>query len=228
MSVLSKKNVDGATETVDFGTPVVLPRVNLLPPEIADRVRFRRIQYGLGGGVLAAVGVVALLFVAALGSASAADEELAAATDAGTGLQAQTAKYADVRAVYAQAAAADGMLTKAMGEEVRFSQFLSDLSLTKPANVWLTQATFAQAPVAPAGGATVPSVGNVTFTAKAYEHDDVAAWLESLAKQKGYSSPYLTSSTKSVIGKREVVEHESVVLLTPEALSGRFTKPAGG
>ncbi|MCW2713546.1 MAG: Fimbrial assembly family protein [Frankiales bacterium] len=227
MSVLSQRS-ERTDEVVGTGIALVLPRVNLLPPEIADRMRFRRIQYGLGAGVLAAAGVVALLFVGAMGSVDDANAELTRATGTGAGLQAQTAKYADVRAVYAQAAGAEAMLTRAMGEEVRFSQFLNDLSLTKPANVWLTQATFAQEPVAPTGGATVPSIGNVTFAAMAFEHDDVATWLEALAKQKGYSTPYLSASTKSLIGKREVVEHSSVVLLTPEALSGRYTAPAGG
>ena len=225
MSILSDLKT---TDTpVGTGHPV-LPRVNLLPPEIGERARFRKVQMGLGGGLLATVGAVALLYVAAVGSVNEAQVELDEATATGTALTAQTAQYDDVKAVYARAEAAKVMLTKAMGEEVRYSRFLNDLSLTIPDNVWVKNVTFAQAPVAPGVGATEPGVGTVTFTGVGFKHDDVAVWLESLAKQKGYTNPYFTSSTKSLIGTREVVDFTSTVTMTPAALSGRYTKPIGG
>jgi Tfp pilus assembly protein PilN len=212
---------------VGTGHPV-LPRVNLLPPEIAEKARFRRIQMGLGAGLAATVAVVSVLYVGALSSVDDAQTELTSATAAGNALQAETAKYADVQAVYARAEAAQVMLTKAMGEEVRYSRFLNDLSLTIPDNVWIKNVTFDQAPVPPAVGATEPGVGTVTFTGVAFAHDDVAVWLESLAKQKGYVNPYFTSSTKALIGTREVVDFTSTVTMTSAAFSGRYTSPIGG
>jgi Tfp pilus assembly protein PilN len=226
VSVLSE-HVEETRQKAGTGLPV-LPRVNLLPPEIAETVRFRKIQYGLGGGLLAAVGVVALLYVAAVGSVNDATTELETATATGTSLQAETAKYKDVSAVYARAAAAQAMLTVAMGEEVRYSQYMNDLSLTVPENVWLKNVTFAQAPAPAALGSTVPGVGTVSFTGVGFKHDDVAVWLESLAKQKGYVNPYFTSSTKALLGNRETVNFTSTVTMTADALSGRYTTPQGG
>ena len=226
MSVLSE-HVEQTRQKAGTGLPV-LPRVNLLPPEIAETVRFRRITYGLGGGLLAAVGVVALLYVLATAAVSDATEELQTATATGASLQVETAKYADVQAVYARAAAAQAMLTSAMGEEVRYSQYMNDLSLTVPENVWVKNVTFAQAP-APAGlGSTVPGIGTVTFTGVGFKHDDVAVWLDSLAKQKGYVNPYFTTSTRALLGNRKIVNFTSTVTMTSEALSGRYTKPLGG
>ena len=226
MSVLSEHQQQTAAPV---GTGLVaLPKVNLLPPEIAERARFRKVQAGLGGGLLAAVGVVALLYVGAVGSVNDAQAELDTATAQGAALRAETAKYADVKAVYARAAAAQAMLTQAMGEEVRYSQFLNDLSLTVPDNVWLKDVTFAQAPVPAAVGATEPGIGTVSFTGVGFSHDDVAVWLESLAKQKGYANPYFTNSTKAFVGSRATVNFTSTVTLTPAALSGRYTTPAGG
>jgi len=211
------------------GTGVVaLPKVNLLPPEIAEQARFRRIQIALGGGVLAALGVVALLYVGASSSLSEANAELETANAAGAQLQAESAKYGDVTAVYARAAAAEAMLTQAMGEEVRYSQFLNDLSLTVPENVWVKNVSFAQAAVPPALGSTVPGIGTVTFTGVGFKHDDVAVWLESLAKQKGYTNPYFSSSTEALVGTRKTVNFTSTVTMTPDALSKRYTAPAGG
>jgi Tfp pilus assembly protein PilN len=205
-----------------------LPRVNLLPPEIAERRRFRRIQYGLGAAVLSAVGVVAAGFVLATGSVNAANEELVLATAETTRLEAETAKYADVAAVYAQAAAAQAMLTEAMGQEVRYSSFLSGLSLSVPDNVWVTSVSFAQAEVAPAVGSTEPGVGTLTVSGKGFSHEDVALWLESLAGQDTYTNAYFSSSTEALIGQRTVVEFTSTATLTPKALSERYTTAAGG
>jgi Tfp pilus assembly protein PilN len=226
MSVLSDLQ-ESTAQPVGTGL-VALPKVNLLPPEIAERARFRRIQLGLGGGVLATVGAVALLFIGASSSLTEANTELATATATGTQLQAEAAKYADVTAVYARAAAAEAMLTQAMGEEVRYSQFLNDLSLTVPENVWVKDVTFAQAAVPPALDATEAGIGKVTFTGVGFKHDDVAVWLESLAKQKGYTNPYFSNSTEGLIGTRKTVNFTSDVTLTPDALSGRYTAPAGG
>ena len=222
MALLTKKD-----EAVGTGL-VTLPRVNLLPPEIEERKRFRRIQVGLGAGVLAAVGVVAAGVVLASASVSSANEELEAATAEGSRLQAETAKYADVTAVYEQSAAAQAMLAEAMGEEVRYSRFLSDLSLSVPENVWLTSLTFAQAPVEPAVGATEPGVATLTVNGKGFSHEDVAMWLESLAAQKTYTDPHFSSSTEVLIGERKAVEFTSTATLTPASLSGRYTAPAGG
>ncbi len=226
MSILSDMQ-QATAQPVGTGL-VALPKVNLLPPEIGEAARFRRVQLALGGGVLAAVGVVALLFVGASGSLSDANTELEASTATGSRLQAESAKYAEVTAVYAQAAAAEAMLTQAMGEEVRYSQFLNDLSLTIPENVWVKNITFKQAVVPPALGSTEPGIGTVTFSGVGFKHDDVAVWLESLAKQKGYTNPYFTSSTETLIGPRKTVSFTSSATLTSDALSKRYTAPAGG
>jgi Tfp pilus assembly protein PilN len=207
---------------------VVLPSVNLLPPEIAEGARFRKVQMGLGGGVVAAMGVVALLYIGASSSLSEANTELETQQATGTQLQVESAKYKDVTAVYAAAAAAEAMLTEAMGEEVRYSQFLNDLSLTVPENVWVKDVAFAQTAVPPALGSSEPGVGTVTFTGVGFKHEDVAVWLESLARQKGYADPYFSSSTEALIGTRKSVDFVSTVTLTPDALSKRYTAPAGG
>jgi Tfp pilus assembly protein PilN len=226
MSMLSEHQEQTAAP-VGAGHPV-LPKVNLLPPEIAQAARFRRIQLALGGGVVAALGTVTLLYVLAAGSVSDATVQLDAATATSSSLQAQNAKYAEVTAVYASAAAAEAMLTEAMGEEIRYSQFLNDLSLTVPDKVWLKNVTFAQVATPPALGATEPGLGTVTFTGVGYSHDDVAVWLESLAKQKGYKDPYFSSSTEVLVANKKAVDFTSTVALTADALSKQYTAPAGG
>lgn len=206
----------------------LLPRVNLLPPEIEERKKLKQIQVGLGAAVLASVGVVGLLFMAASSSVGSAQEEVDTATAQSTALRAEAATYSNVTQVYAQAAAAQALLTQAMGEEIRFSRFMNDLSLTVPDNVWVKGATFTQGSSPAAVGSTEPGVGTVTFTGVGFSHDDVAVWLESLATQKGYTNPDFTNSTETLLGTRKVVNFASTVQLTSAALSGRYSKPIGG
>ncbi len=120
------------------------------------------------------------------------------------------------------------MLTQAMGEEVRWSRFMNDLSLTVPDNVWVKNVAFTQAPRRPAAGRSRARDRHVTFTGVGFAHDDVAVWLEALAKQKGFANPYFANSTEALLGSRKTVNFTSTATLTSAALSGRYTAPAGG
>jgi len=202
-----------------------LPRVNLLPIEIAQAARFRRIKFGLGSVVAAALGLVALLVAGAAGSVTDAHDKVDTAAAQQRSLQSQAAQYRDVTATIARAANAQALLVTAMGEEVRYSRFLDGLAQTIPDHVWIKSVTFSQAVpagAAPAAGATIAGIGSVTFAGTAYQHEDVAVLLESLKTQKGYGGPLFQNSTEGLIGTRTVVTFSVTVALTPEALSGRY------
>ena len=212
-----------------------LPRVNLLPPEIEQERRFRRVQLGLGAGVLASLGVVAALFLAANGQVADAEGDLADSKSQTSRLEAQAAEYSQVPLVYSKVEAARAQLELAMGKEVRWSFYLNDLSLKTPGKVWLTTMTAAvnqdtagtALAAAAAPGYINPGLGTVTFEGFAVAHNNVANWLDSLAKQKGYDQPYFTDSTKEKIGETEVVKFKSQVSITEDALSKRYIQKAG-
>ena len=223
-----------------------LPRVNLLPPEIAEQATLKKVQMGLGAGVLGAVGIVGLLFVSATHGVSSAQTSLDQETSRGQSLVAQKAQYANVTAVYSAAAAAQAQLSTAMGQEVRYSQLMHDLSLSIPSTVWLKSLSYTQTPpAAPAGAApaaataagtaaakpavaTGPTaIGTLTVTGIGFSHDDLALWLESLANQKNYADAFFSSSTESLMGQRKIVTFTSTTNLTSNAYSGRYTKPLG-
>ena len=212
-----------------------LPRVNLLPPEIEERRRFKKVQAGLGAGVVVAVGVVGALVLLANGQVSDAQSDVDTQTARGTVLQADVAKYADVPVVYAQVDAAKAQLTQAMAQEVRWSRFLNDLSIITPGKVWLTNVTVVQqdassalATAAPAPGTYgTPNIGTITFQGKGSTHNDVAAWLKALGTEQGLADPYFTQSTEQKIGTENSVTFDSQAVLTEDLLSGRFTDKAG-
>jgi Tfp pilus assembly protein PilN len=227
-----------------LGTGAVsLPRVNLLPPEIAERRAFRRIQVLLGSAVLGSLVVVGGLYVTASHSASSAQSELDRVNVDQAQLQKQITSYRGVTALYAAAEAAQAQLTTAMSDEVRYSQLLNDVSLSVPSSVWLTNVSFSQTvpkstatagasaslvqqPVAAVG---VPTpIGTATFQGVGFSHDDVATWLDALAGLKTYANPYFSNSTEALIGQRQIVNFTSTVTVTSAAQSGRYSKPVGG
>lgn len=212
---------------------LVIPRVNLLPPEIEERQRFRRTQVGLGAAVLGAVVVVGAVYAVAAADASDAQDQLAASQAEQTTLQAEAGEYAEVPQVYAAVETKAAQVQLALGQEVRWSLFLNDLSLTVPERVWVDSLIVNQdvdaasaAPVTAPGSTPFADVGigTVTFTGKAYAHNDVAAWLESLAGQKGYAQPYVTSSVLGEIGTKDAVSFSSEVAVTADARSNRYAE----
>jgi Tfp pilus assembly protein PilN len=158
---------------------------------------------------------------------SSAQTSLNQAQSQTTSLQAEMAKYNNVTAVYGAAAAAQAQLTTAMGQEVRYSQLLHDLSLSVPSTVWLKSLTYTQTPPTAVGTAGTAPVGTVTVAGVGFNHDDLALWLESLAGLKAYSNVYFSNATESLIGARKVVNFSSTADMTPAALSGRYLKPLG-
>lgn len=220
-----------SSESSVLATGARLPRVNLLPPEIAEGQKLRKVQLGLGVAVLGSAAVMGVLFVSASHSVTSAQTSLDTANATTTDLQAKISRLGDVTAKQAKLQAAQAQLTSAMGDEVRYSFLLKDLSLSVPSNVWLKSLNFTAAsttPTSAAAAAATPSVARLTVNGVGYSHDDVALWLEALAGQqnakgqKTYANPYFTNSTETLIGQRTTVNFSSTADLTVSALSGRY------
>lgn len=215
----------------------VVPRVNLLPPEILQTRKFRRTQKVLGASVVGVAVAVGGLYVLANNSANAAAEELAVAQAETSRLKTEEAKYAEVPRIIAEVDAAKDARGQALATNVAWYRYLNDLALTYPDEVWLENFT---ATVAAAGGTTgaapvpvagsnplaTPGIGTVTFTGKALEHSDVASWLDVLAGTEGFADAYFTNSTREQIDGTDVVNFTSQVVVTGDALWDRYESEA--
>jgi Tfp pilus assembly protein PilN len=215
--------------TTSVGVAPTMPSVNLMPTEIAEAAKFRRFQFAMGAAVVAAVAIVGVLYVSGRGGVSSAQTELDNANTAHATAQTELSSLSSVSAIYQQVASKQAMVQQAMGDEIDWSTYLSDLSLRIPDNVWLTNMNAAEtgstaAATAPAASA---GIGTITFGGVAFSHDDVATWLDVLAKEKGFTNVYFSNSTAGVIGTKPVVNYSSSVGLTDDATSGRFSQPAG-
>jgi Tfp pilus assembly protein PilN len=216
------------TQTLSTTQLAGLPRVNLLPPEIAEKRRARKMQVGMGAAVAVAVVGVAAGYVMAHSSVSSAKSDLADAQAETSRLQTQVAQYAGDQTLRAQLSAEQGMLSTAMANEVQWSHYLNDLTLRIPDNVWVSNVTITTGSSGTTGAtAGAGGIGQISVAGTAFTHDDVAAWLDSLAKEKGYANPYFQNSAETFIGTRRFVNFTSTAVVTSDALSGRYTRPAG-
>jgi Tfp pilus assembly protein PilN len=203
-----------------------IPRVNLLPIEIIEGRRFRRTQGLLGATV---VGVLVLAgagtYVAQRGVA-AADEQLVAAQARVSTQQAEKARFASVPKVIAEVDAANTARVLALGADVLWYRYLNDLDGARPNGVKLSGMTLALSAGPAAAGAdplTQAGIGTVTLEGTATRYGQVASWLEELNKITGLGSSSLTNAAKD----EDVVTFSSGVVLTADALSGRYLKKAG-
>lgn len=230
-------------DVADLGTTRVHvdARVNLLPPEIAEAERFRREQVVRGAAVLAALAVVGGLYVTAAGGVSSAQSEVDSATQRSTELSREVAALADVPATALALQTAQGQRTGALGNEVRWAEYLNNLGILTPASIQLeslsiTQSVDAPAAAAAPGSATgpvsatgTPGIATVTFAGIAKSNDAVAFFLDSLAKQKGNVDPYFSSAkaAEDDRSKRDVVTFDATVTVNDEAKSGRYSTSGG-
>jgi Tfp pilus assembly protein PilN len=83
---------------------------------------------------------------------------------------------------------------------------------------------------APAPAAVPNTIGTLSVTGLAGTHDDVAAWLTAMAKQRGVADVYFSTSTlvPASNGVRSHVTFTSTAVLTADLLSGRYSGPDGG
>lgn len=212
-------------ETAEAVVAPRLPRVNLLPREVLEQERFRRVQYGLSGAVLAAAGVVCVLYVAATGATADAQESVREANAEHARLASATAGYREVTTVQARTATAEAALVQAMGQEVRYSRVLDDLATRMPGQVRLASVRLTQTGPGTTGGPGEIGVGQLSGMAGS--HDDVSRWLEVLAGQKGFGRPQLESATETRQGDAKVVQWTLRVPLTSAALSDRYRTTGG-
>jgi Tfp pilus assembly protein PilN len=218
-----------------------MPRVDLMPLEVAEDAALRRLKTGCAAAIVAAAVVVSSLMVQGHNAVQDRKKDLAQAQSEQTAMQSKVASLAHVAATYAAVSSAEELLTQTLGGEVRWSNQLRDLSLTIPANVWLstmsiTPAASAATPAAASSTATTGTaasaasagVATISFQGVASSRDDVAKWLESITSEKGYTNASYSTSTEQVLGSKIFVNFNSTVTVTAAAQSGRFTNPNGG
>ena len=217
-----------------------LARVNLLPPEIAEDRRFTRLRLVLAGAIVVTLAGSGGLYVLAERSSRDAAAQLRAEQDRSSGITRESAQYAAVPQMEAQTQAVEKSLQTAMGQEVRWSYFLNDLTSVIPADAWLTGLTMTQPltttapaqaaaldPTAPVAGFSTPGIASLTYDGVGRTYPAVAAWLAAQEAITTSDSPYLSETTTTKIGGVDVVKFTTTATINEGAYSQRYDTPQG-
>ena len=214
----------------------VLPRVNLIPAAIHERLRTARARRVAAVLVAASFVVTGGFWLLAHQSVTNAQARVDAANTTNATLQSQATKYAIVPQIKAQLDAAKSQLASAMSTDIRFSYLLNDLSLTIPPNVALTQLSISTAGSSTAStnssivspnttGPLATGVGAITFQGTATSINAVATWLDkALANSPAYANPFVTNvgNPTQATGTTGNTIFTSSLILMPNAYSHRF------
>jgi Tfp pilus assembly protein PilN len=176
-----------------------MSQVNLLPPDILQGQRYRRLTLTvlLAGAIILALIVV--FFLVQVGRLGSVNSNIEAKKQSNAQLQSQIdslQKYDDLQV---QAQQAQSELDAAYAGEVSFSGMLMDLSRVIPSDAYLDTftATITGPPAATTGGTTTttPLIGTMTTGGQAIGFDSLSIWLTRLELVKGWVNPWMPTIT---------------------------------
>jgi Tfp pilus assembly protein PilN len=200
-------------------------QINLLPSEIAERRRARQITVLLGAAGLGLVALLALVFVVQAARLSGERGKLETQERNNDRLERQVRQLQGFAQLQATLRTKEQLLTQLTANEVRWSLLLNNISLVIPSDVWLTNFSGSVQP-ATAGPATATGpIGTIQVSGSTFTHLDVARWLSRLAGVDEFLFPYLSLSSKTGTDAETLVDFNSSVQLSQDAL--RRNQPGG-
>jgi Tfp pilus assembly protein PilN len=199
-----------------------MTQVNLLPTDVKERQRTRRLTAAVIFAVGAVVALLFFVFVLQTARLSDANHKLATQKAANSELEGQIAGLQEFAALKTQVAAREALAAEALNGQVLWSGVLRDVSMVIPDKVWLSGLTGsvtpppAAAPAAPApaaspGATPEPSaapitppevspastlVGAIQFQGMADDHPAVAQWLTRLEQVTGWANAWISNATE--------------------------------
>lgn len=207
-----------------------MSQVNLLPPDVLQAQRYRRVTsivIAVGGLALVLVFGFYLLQTNRLGGVN---DEIEAQEATNASIQASIADKQKFATLQAEAQASQQLLASAYAGEVSFSAVLMDFSRVIPADAFVdslnVQVTSeGEATADPATGGT-GIIGTITTGGQAVSIDTLSAFLVRLEQIKGWVNPWMPSvSTATDVNGWN---YSLSVDLTDEVVTDRGKAAQGG
>lgn len=181
-----------------------MSQVNLLPADILQRQRFRRLTVLISLAGATVFGLVLLFYLFQVGTLGGVQDDIEAQERTNAGIQADIAELTAFADLQAQAQGKLDQLRAAFSGETSFSGILMDISRIIPADAYLTQLTVQVAP--PEGTqADVPAseqlfIGSLTANGRGFNLDTIAGWLTRMDGVDGWENAWLQSATEAEAG----------------------------
>jgi Tfp pilus assembly protein PilN len=217
-------------------TRFVAIRANLLPDEIVDARRARHMMRMVAVGLVALIALLIGGYAVTAWQTSGAKKDLAAAQRGSVTLRNQERAFGPLVAAQAQAASIKAELTKLMAGDLPWKDLLATLRKSATGGVTITSvsgdttAGAASATSNGAGGLGIlnqsgkEQVGTLTISGSAPDKNAVATYIDTLTKVTGLAAPFPASLT----GQAGKLTFSASVIITSDALGGRYARSANG
>jgi Tfp pilus assembly protein PilN len=176
-------------------------QVNLLPPELRQRLAIRRTTSLVVAVALGALALIGVFYFLQLQRLADAQDELETQQARNAELQSQIDGLQQFAALQAELAAKQELVSTIFVNEVSWSGALLDVSRVIPDASYLTNLTgqitaAAEGEVAEPTGGTPDTtlIGNMTFQGVAQEVDTIATWITQLEQVQGWVNAWVTSA----------------------------------
>ena len=211
-------------------------RASLLPSEITDKRRLAVLKRRLVVGLAALVALLVLWYGYGMFQTSQAKSDLSSAQHRSDSLRAQQAQFGPLVTAQAQSAAINSQLTKLMVGDVRWKEMLATLRANATGGIGISSVSATMGVVGSSSGASSTGglsvlnqtgkqqVGTLTITGTAPDKNSVAAFIDRLSKLKGLAAPF----PANVAGDKGAVTFTASVIITSDALGGRYATSQGG
>jgi Tfp pilus assembly protein PilN len=206
-------------------------QVNLLPPEILEAQRWRRMTGFVVAGGAVVLGLIFLFYLVQAGTLGGVRDDIEAQNATNAQLRQQIADLQRFEDLQVRAQAKEELLASAFVGEASFSGLMMDLSRVIPSDAALNSLTVTVTPptadteVDPAAAGFV---GNITTAGEADGFDTLSTWLTRLEQVQGWVNPWMSSISQRDEGGNAYT-FSSGVDLTPDVLTerGRGASDAG-
>lgn len=174
-----------------------MSQVNLLPPDILQAQKWRRLTL-----LVAAIGTVVVVLVIGfyllqVNTLSSVNADIEDRNQTNESINAQIASKQKYAALQAEAAAQEQKLSLAYAGEVSFSALLMDTSRVIPSDAYLDTLSLqiTDPATAPVDTTTITTglVGSITGGGKAVSIDTLATFLTRLESVKGWVNPFINT-----------------------------------
>lgn len=180
-------------------------QVNLLPPQVREKQKVRRLTGAVVAGGVVAVVLLLVVFTLQTGRLGTVQNELEQQQAVNSGLQGKIVKLQKFATLQQEVAARRALVGSLLKNQVLWSEVLEHLSEVIPDPVYLTSfsASLTQSSTDGAATGTATATGSpvyatIQFGGAATSHPAVADWLQRLERVKGWVNAWVQSLTKSV------------------------------
>ena len=176
-----------------------MSQVNLLPPDILEAQRWRRLTGFVVAGGAVVLGLIFLFYLMQVGTLGGVRDDIEAQEASNAQLRQQIADLQRFEDLQVRAQAKQQLLASAFTGEASFSGLLMDMSRVIPSDAALNSLAVTVTPPtadAEAEAGATGFVGTITTAGSADSFDTLSTWLTRLEQVQGWVNPWMSSISR--------------------------------